>query len=210
MAGAAMGRAETDRPGLAAHHVGSVAALGRGDSEDAYQHATAISPAGALASHVPLALWVLMDLVEAAARTGRHAEAAAHVTAIRDAGLAANSPRLSLVAGGSEAITAPDGSALGLFEKALAIPGADHFPFDLARVRLLYGERLRRERATKESRPHLAAALKIFERLGARPWAARAASELRAAGKLKPARTSQNATCSRHRNARSRCWPRPA
>jgi hypothetical protein len=151
-----------------------------------------------------------MDLVEAAARTGRHAEAAAHVTAIRDAGLAANSPRLSLVAGGSEAITAPDGSALGLFEKALAIPGADHFPFDLARVRLLYGERLRRERATKESRPHLAAALKIFERLGARPWAARAASELRAAGKLKPARTSQNATRSRHRNARSRCWPRPA
>ena len=71
--------------GLAAHHVRSVAALGRGDLEDAYHHATAISPAGVLASHVPLALWVLLDLVEAAVRTGRRTEAAAHVTAMHDA-----------------------------------------------------------------------------------------------------------------------------
>ena len=181
--------------GLAAHHVGSVAALGRGDFEDAYQHATAISPAGVLASHVPLALWVLIDLVEAAVRTGRHTEAAAHVTAMRDAGIAAISPRLALLAAGSQAIAAPDDSALGLFEEALAIPGVDRFPFDLARVRLLYGERLRRARATKESRPHLAAALEIFERLGARPWATRAASELRASGQTnacadQPARDS--------------------
>jgi DNA-binding CsgD family transcriptional regulator len=181
--------------GLAAHHVRSVAALGRGDFEDAYQHATAISPAGVLASHVPLALWVLIDLVEAAVRTGRHTEAAAHVTAMRDAHIAAISPRLALLAAGSQAIAAPDSSALGLFEEALAIPGVDRFPFDLARVRLLYGERLRRARAGKESRPHLAAALEIFERLGARPWASRAASELRATGQTnaradQPARDS--------------------
>jgi DNA-binding CsgD family transcriptional regulator len=181
--------------GLAAHHARSVAAQGRGDFEDAYQHATAISPAGVLASHVPLALWVLIDLVEAAVRTGRHTEAAAHVTAMRDAHIAAISPRLALLAAGSQAIAAPDSSALGLFEEALAIPGVDRFPFDLARVRLLYGERLRRARAGKESRPHLAAALEIFERLGARPWASRAASELRATGQTnaradQPARDS--------------------
>jgi DNA-binding CsgD family transcriptional regulator len=168
--------------GLAAHHVGSVAALGRGDFEDAYRHATAISPAGVLASHVPLALWVLMDLVEAAARTGRHTEAAAHVTAMRDAGIAAISPRLALLAAGSEAIATPDANGLGLFEAALAIPGVDRFPFDLARVQFRYGERLRRARSTKESRPHLAAALEIFQRLGARPWASRAARELQATG----------------------------
>ena len=56
---------------LAAHHVWSVAALGRGDFAVAYQHAAAISPAGVLASHVGHALWVLLDLVEAAVRTGR-------------------------------------------------------------------------------------------------------------------------------------------
>ena len=178
--------------GLAAHHVRSVAALGRGDFEDAYQHATAISPAGVLASHVPLALWVLLDLVEAAVRTGRRTEAAAHITAMRDAHIAAISPRLALLTAGSQAIAAPDSSALGLFEEALAIPGVDHFPFDLARVQLLYGERLRRARATKESRPQLAAALETFERLGAGPWASRAASELRATGQTQ-ARADQPA-----------------
>jgi DNA-binding CsgD family transcriptional regulator len=136
-----------------------------------------------------------MDLVEAAVRTGRHAEAAAHVSATRDAGIAAISPRLALLAAGSEAIATPGGNGLGLFEEALAIPGADRFPFDLARVQFLYGERLRRARSTKESRPHLAAALEIFERLGARPWASRAAGELQATGQTnacadQPARDS--------------------
>ena len=82
---------------LAAHHVWSVAALGRGDFAAAYRHAAAISPPGVLASHVGYALWVLLDLVEAAVRTGRHAEAAAHVRAMREAGLGAISPRLSLM-----------------------------------------------------------------------------------------------------------------
>jgi DNA-binding CsgD family transcriptional regulator len=167
-----------------------LAALGQGDFEGAYQHAAAISPPGVFASHVPLALWVAMDLVEAAVRTGRHAEAAAHVTAISDAGIAALSPRLALLATASQAIAEPDDIAPRLFEEALAIPGADRFPFDLGRVRLCYGERLRRARATTEARIQLTAALEIFERLGARPWATRAAGELRAAGRTDP-RTAQ-------------------
>ena len=181
--------------GLAAHHVGSVAALGRGDFEDAYQHATAISPAGVLASHVPLALWVLDGPGRGRRPHRPPPEAAAHVTAMRDAGIAAISPRLALLAAGSEAIATADEHGLGLFEEALAIPGVDRFPFDLARVQFLYGERLRRARSTKESRPHLAAALEIFERLGARPWAGRAARELQATGQTnafpdQPARDS--------------------
>ena len=127
-----------------------------------------------------------MDLVEAAVRTGRRAEAAAHVAAMRDAGIAALSPRLALLATGSAAIAAPDDTAPGLFEEALAIPGAERWPFDLARVQLAYGERLRRAQATTGSRLHLTAALETFERLGARPWADRAASELRATGLAKP------------------------
>ena len=163
-----------------------LAALGRGDYEEAYQQAAAISPAGILASHVLNALHVPMDLVEAAVRTGRRAEAAAHVAAMRDAGLAALSPRLALLASGSAAIAATDDSAPGLFEEALAIPGADRWPFDLARVQLAYGERLRRAQATTGSRLHLTAALETFERLGARPWAGRAAGELRATGQTRP------------------------
>jgi DNA-binding CsgD family transcriptional regulator len=167
-------------------HARGLAALGQGAYEDAYRSATAISPAGVLASHIQPALWVPMDLVEAAVRTGRHAEAAAHVTAMRDARIAILSPRLALLATASEAIIAPGDLAPGLFDKALAIPGADRFPFDLARVRLCYGERLRRARAITGSRAQLTAALETFERLGARPWAARAASQLRAAGRTDP------------------------
>src|SRR5215469_6483193 len=106
-----------------------LAALGRGDYEEAYRQATTISPAGTFASHVPYATWVMMDLVEAAVRTGRHAEAAAHVAAIREADVAALSSRLALLAGGSTAITAPGESALEMFERALATSGADRWPF---------------------------------------------------------------------------------
>jgi DNA-binding CsgD family transcriptional regulator len=173
-----------------ARHVHVLMALGRVDFEDTYRQASAISPPGVLASHVPLALWVAMDLVEAAVRIGRPAEAAAHLTAIRGAGVAALSPRLALLATASEAIAAPDDLAPGLFARALAVPGADRFPFDLGRVRLCYGERLRRGQATTDSRAQLSAALEIFERLRARPWAARAAGELRAAGQADP-RASQ-------------------
>jgi DNA-binding CsgD family transcriptional regulator len=163
-----------------------LAALGRGDFEEAYQQASQISAPGTLASHVPHALTVLMDLVEAAVRTGRDAEAAAHVDAMRETKLAGLSSRLALVVGGSAAIAAPDDSALELFQAALALPGIERWQFDLARVRLAYGERLRRRRAMTEARVQLNAAREIFERLRARPWVDRATAELRATGQTKP------------------------
>jgi DNA-binding CsgD family transcriptional regulator len=169
-----------------ARHALVLSAIGRGDFEDAYRHATAISPAGELASHVPTALWTAFDLVEAATRTGRQPQARAHVAAMTEADLAAISPRLALLQYGAAALTAPDGEARTLFVRALAVPGAARWPFDRARVRLLYGEHLRRHHATAESRVQLASALETFERLGAEPWARRAAGELRATGRAKP------------------------
>lgn len=145
-----------------------------------------ISPPGILASHVPFALYVLMDLVEAAMRTGREAEAAAHVAAMQEANLAAVSSRLALVVGASRAIAEPDSTALDLFEATLALPRIDRWQFDLARVRLAYGARLRRNRAMTKARVQLNAALEIFERLKARPWVDRASAELRATGLTKP------------------------
>jgi DNA-binding CsgD family transcriptional regulator len=171
---------------ILAHHVRDIAALGQGDYEQAYQHASAISLPGTLASHVPQALWVTLDLVEAAVRTGRQAEAYAHVAAIQDAGIAALSSRLALLAGAAAAIAAPQPEALGLYRQALAIPGSDRWAFEHARVQLSYGERLRRAQATAEARSPLTAALATFERLRARPWISRAASELRATGQTKP------------------------
>ncbi|MGW6912039.1 hypothetical protein [Streptomyces sp. NPDC054940] len=75
-----------------AGHARRLASLGEGDYESAYHHAVAISPAGRLASHVPHAIWACMDLVEAAVRTHRSAEAEAHVRAVRESGIADFSP----------------------------------------------------------------------------------------------------------------------
>ncbi|MFI6467103.1 ATP-binding protein [Streptomyces sp. NPDC050538] len=165
-----------------ASHARALAALGQGRFEDAYRHACAISRAGELASHVPPALFVVMDLVEAAVRTGRTSEATAHAEAALEAGIAAISPRLALLVKASAAIAAVGQEALGLFEEALAVPGTERWPFELARVRLAYGERLRRVKSTTEARTQLADAVETFERLGARPWTARAGNELRATG----------------------------
>ena len=162
---------------LAAHRAGSLAALGRGDFEEAYREAAAISPPGTLAPH---ALGVMMDLVEAAVRTGRQHEAVAHVTAMREARIAGISPRLALLATASAALTVPACEAGKLFEQALSVRAASRWPFDLARVQLAYGEHLRRVRATSDARIYLSTALATFRALGAHPWADRAANELRA------------------------------
>jgi DNA-binding CsgD family transcriptional regulator len=169
-----------------AWQVRGLAALAHGDFEEAYQQARMISPPGDFPPHNPHALRVLLDLVEAALRTGRDAEAAAHVAAMQEANLAGLSSRLALVVGGSAAMAAPDDAALELFDAALALPGIERWQFDLARVRLAYGERLRRSRAMIEARLQLNDALAIFERLGARPWVDRTTTELRATGQSKP------------------------
>jgi DNA-binding CsgD family transcriptional regulator len=127
-----------------------------------------------------------MDLVDAAVRTGRGTEAKAHVAAMQYANVAALSSRLALVVGASAAMAAPDDTAVELFYLALALPGVERWQFDLARVRLAFGERLRRRRAMTEARVQLNAALEIFERLRARPWVDRVNAELRATGQTKP------------------------
>jgi DNA-binding CsgD family transcriptional regulator len=162
-----------------------LAALARSDFEAAYHHATTISPAGQLAAYEPYAPWVMMDLVEAALRTARTGEAAAHVRAIQEAGVGKVSSRLAMLAGAAAAMIAPDDEAAELFDRSLATSDGERWPFDLARVQLLYGERLRRARAMTEARVHLVAALEGFRRLGAKTWAERAAMELRATGQIR-------------------------
>jgi ATP/maltotriose-dependent transcriptional regulator MalT len=88
--------------------------------------------------------------------------------------------RMMLLAGTVAALDAADDLAAGLFEAALADPAAQSWPFDLARLHLLYGERLRRSREISRSRLHLRTAQAAFERLGASQWADRATAELAA------------------------------
>ena len=166
-----------------ATQIRALIALGRGEFEEAYQHAAKISPPGRLPPFSPQAVWEVMDLVDAAVRTGRRTEAFAHATAIRAVGLDAVSPRMRMLVHASAALAAEDEDAARCeFDEALSVEGAERWPFSLARVRLYYGERLRRGNAPAEARGHLVAAADIFARLGAMPWSDRANQELRACG----------------------------
>jgi len=163
-------------------HAKALAALGRGAFDEAYRETASISPTGTLPPLRAPALWVTLDLVEAAAKSGRTAEAAAHAAAVSGSRVQDISGRLALLARAAEGLTADRDNAAGCFERALQAPGTSRWPFDLARVQLLYGEHLRRMRAYAQARTHLEAALDAFQRLGAVPWIRRAAGELRVTG----------------------------
>jgi DNA-binding CsgD family transcriptional regulator len=68
------------------------------------------------------------------------------------------------------------------FRHAIELQGQSDAAFQLGRTYLCYGERLRRARRRRDARTQLRAAIEIFERLDARPWAERAWAELRATG----------------------------
>ncbi len=181
--------AEPRRVGIVlcyARHARTLAALGRRDFDAAFQEAAGISPPGVVTSHAAHALPVALDLVEAAVRSGRSAQALAHVAAMEDADLPSISPRLALVTAGARAMVTTDATASSLFERAAGLPGADRWPFELARIRLAHGELLHRRRDVTRAREEFRAALGIFDRLGAHPWVVRAASELRSAGETAP------------------------
>ncbi|GAB2814209.1 LuxR family transcriptional regulator [Actinocorallia aurea] len=178
--------------GIARHfcqHSLALGALGRADFTTAYQALTAVIDPGVISADVAHETWLVLDLVEAAQRSGHTRQAAAHARAARSRGIAAISPRLALHTHAASALTADAADAGHLFETALAVPGADEFPFDYARVQLLYGTFLRRERKMTHVRALLDAALSTFQRLGAGPWAERAEAELRAGFPTRSARS---------------------
>jgi DNA-binding CsgD family transcriptional regulator len=110
------------------------------------------------------------DLVEAYVRAGRREEAEAILAAL---------PADTAVAARCRGLLAPDEDLRSEFETALALHDT---PFEKARTQLALGERLRRAKQRAEARQPLTEALDAFERLGARPWAERARTELRATG----------------------------
>ena len=141
-------------------------------------------------------------------RTGRHTEATAHAAAADAAGSAAISSRLGLLVAGAHAVAAPQDRAAALFDHAIAVPRADRWPFDLARVHLLYGEHLRRTRATTAARTQLAAA-QAASSTGCAPGRGRPAPTRNSAPPESAARTPREPRRRRSppRNSRSRCWP---
>ncbi|NUP50260.1 MAG: AAA family ATPase [Catenulispora sp.] len=162
---------------------GALAALNTGDYETAYLYAVGVTAPGTFQPFAYQAPRMLLDLVEAARHTGRAEQARQHALAARDAGLPQVSPRLALLTYGALAMTA-DGEqeADEMFARAETHPDAARFPFDLARVRLAHGIRVRHVKGRVAARQLLVQAAEAFDRLGAEAWAQRAHLELRATG----------------------------
>ncbi|MBF4613433.1 LuxR C-terminal-related transcriptional regulator [Curtobacterium sp. VKM Ac-1376] len=124
----------------------------------------------------------LLDAVESAARLRMTDHGTALVTAAERALGARCAPRESLIVTTCRAVLGTDADSRTRFEDALATVDDDVAPFEVARVRLAYGEWLRRDMHALEARTQFRLAARAFEVLGARHWQLRAEHELRVAG----------------------------
>ena len=122
------------------------------------------------------------ELVEALLRLGREDRARQVAEAFLAAAQAKGQPWSLARAVRAVALVAANDQLAAAFGAALAEHARTPDAFETARTRLAYGERLRRARNRVLARPELRAALEVFERLDARPWAERARAELAATG----------------------------
>ena len=128
----------------------------------------------------PLFMLALPDAVEAAARADRVGDVAAPLARLQS--WVERFPRPGRVALLARCCALVDESEAGRhFAQAIELADAVS-PFDRGRTELLYGEWLRRQNRRVDARPHLRAALELFQQLAVPPWEARARSELRASG----------------------------
>jgi DNA-binding CsgD family transcriptional regulator len=123
----------------------------------------------------------LPDRVEAAVRGGQPERAVAALAEFETWAAASGAPSAKARLAACRALLVDGDEATECYEDAVQ-PGVDLGPFSLARIRLLYGEHLRRGRRRTDARVQLRAAVEGFERLRAEPWAERARTELRATG----------------------------
>jgi DNA-binding CsgD family transcriptional regulator len=165
-----------------AHHAMGMAALVQDRNEEAFDWLRQLAADDGRAAHYREALFGLIDLAEAGRRTGRRPEASRLVEAALASPQGELSPRLLQVRALSRALLADGTAAEAHFLEALSITEGDHVPFERARVRLSYGQWLRRERRHKDARQHLNAAAHVFRLLAATPWLNAATHEQRAAG----------------------------
>jgi DNA-binding CsgD family transcriptional regulator len=122
------------------------------------------------------------DLAAAAVRADRRVEGRDLIERVLSPLNGIASPRLEQLIARARGILAGPGEAGAHFEKALADPAGDQWPFERAQLRLDHAEWLRRRRRINEAKPVLAEALGTFRRFRALSWAQRAEAELRACG----------------------------
>jgi DNA-binding CsgD family transcriptional regulator len=134
------------------------------------------SPAAQFAS------WVLVELVEAAVRSGVPERAAGALQRLSGMARFCGTDWALGAEARSRALVSDGAAAENLYREAIDRFDRTRLRVDLARAHLVYGEWLRRQRRRRDARDQLSTAYEIFDSIGAAAFAGRARTELRAAG----------------------------
>jgi ATP/maltotriose-dependent transcriptional regulator MalT len=170
---------------VAAYGHGALALLasGRREPEEALERALAAERAEARTDDdEPGIVRYAPDMLEALWRLGREEEAGERLAKLERQADRPGHTWAQAVVARIRGLLGENDEIDGHFAAALSLHQQTPQPFEAARTRLLYGERLRRARRRSDARPPLREALAIFERLGAAPWVDRARAELLATG----------------------------
>ena len=126
--------------------------------------------------------FALVELIEAAVRSGAHEEAAAALRQLEERTSAAGTDWALGVQAWSTALVSEGAVAESGYREAIERLGRSRIAIHLARAHLVYGEWLRRENRRIDAREHLGTAHDMFSRAGAEGFAERARHELLTTG----------------------------
>ncbi len=133
--------------------------------------------------------WGLVELIEAAARSGKAELAASGLRRLSEVTRTSRTDWGLGVEARSEALLTEGEAAETLYRRAIEALERTRVRVELARAHLLYGEWLRRERRRLEAREQLRHAHKLFTDFGMEAFAERARVELEATGERARKRT---------------------
>jgi DNA-binding CsgD family transcriptional regulator len=132
-----------------------------------------------------LATWSMVELIEAAARTGQPDRAIGAMRHLSETTSASGTDWALGIQARSRALLADGESAEHLYREAVQRLGRTRIRVELARALLLYGEWLRRQNRRVDAREQLRGAYQMLTTMGAGGFAERARRELLAAGETK-------------------------
>ena len=126
--------------------------------------------------------WALVELIEAAARSGMPELAAGPLQRLSQTTRPSGTDWARGLEARSRALVSDGEKAEACYREAIDCLGRTPLRVDLGRAQLLYGEWLRRQRRIREARDQLRRAHQLFTGFGMEAFAERARIELRAAG----------------------------
>jgi DNA-binding CsgD family transcriptional regulator len=161
---------------------------GQGRYEEAL---AAAQQASAHPQELLFSTWGLVELIEAAARSGKPEPAAVALRRLSDKTRASGTDWALGIEARSRALLSGNEAAERLYREAVERLARTRVHVELARAHLVYGEWLRRERRRLDAREQLRSAHELFSQFGMEAFAERARVELEATGEHARKRTPE-------------------